>query len=158
MNNFVDESYLSDIKAKDRTRIVNNAVLYYLQKGGYDTTLWKMINLKEDYSSILAFKLDMLTDEYKKYHKTHLVDPKTGNDIDFTHLAASLNAHYINDDSYATMPIELASWGGDLQTFLADIANKVQANTNHKTIEKVCNLYLASDDNNFKILDLIYRR
>ena len=150
MNNFVDESYLSDIKAKDRTRIVNNAVLYYLQKGGYDTTLWKMINLKEDYSSILAFKLDMLTDEYKKYHKTHLVDPKTGNDIDFTHLAASLNAHYINDDSYATMPIELASWGGDLQTFLADIANKVQATTNHKKIEKVCNLYLASDDNNFK--------
>lgn len=146
MNNFVDESYLSDMKAKDRTKIVNNAVLYYLQKGGYDSTLWRMLNLKEDFSSILAFKLDMLTDEYKKYHKTHVIDPKTGNDIDFTHLAASLNAHYINDESYATMPIELTSWGGDLQTVLADIANRVKATTNHEEIKKACNSFLASEN------------
>lgn len=57
-----------------------------------------------------------------------MIDPISGDVIDFPHLSVSCNSHYNHETQFVTYPIELASWGGDLQTLAVDIADRLLAN------------------------------
>lgn len=144
-----------NIKPKDRTRIINNIVLYYLQQGKYDNILWKILDSESLETYSITKLIDYNTDKFKKYRMCHLIDPKTGKDIDFTHLAASLNGHYINEDTFNGFPIELSSWGGDLQTLLAEIAIKVNGSSNETYIKNVCKQMLGSEETSFSESDML---
>lgn len=78
--------------------------------------------------------LNNIGDYFKKYKLASIIDPKTGHEIDFTHMMASCDAHYNYEDNIMGIPIELASCGGDLETLLADVAVNCKYSTDASKI------------------------
>ena len=85
-------------------------------------------------------------EEFEIYREVDIKDPISGAIIDWAHFNASCNAHYNHQSEYFSFPIELASWGGDLQTLSADIAYKISLDTsvNRNIIENnISNRFLS---------------
>ncbi len=79
-----------------------------------------LLNIKADICSNLNERSDFV-----KYQAYQVVDPMSGDAIDFPHLSVSCNSHYNHESQFITFPIEMASWGGDLQTLSVDIAARI---------------------------------
>lgn len=83
----------------------------------------ELLNIKSDIANDLQERTDL-----SKYIYAKMIDPISGDIIDFPHMSVSCNSHYNHETQFVTYPIELASWGGDLQTLAVDIADKILAN------------------------------
>lgn len=166
----------------------NNTLLYFLQESEYSNFMWNALtgfnNVGAIYdafveSSILTFgfnawyekKLFEIKDNIlyyldknealKKYKSAKIIDPISGNLIDFTHFAASCNAHYNHDCNILHLPVELSSWGGDLQTLSADLVLESDSYSDKELINNVIediflsNKYSFSEEDFFADIDAV---
>mgnify|MGYP000909565648 CR=1 FL=1 len=153
------ESYVSRSTGYADCADTKVIVMYYLQESKYNNIFWEMLGIDSLPNSkrvswfplhipspkAILKDLDYTGDCFKKYKLASIIDPKTGHEIDFTHMMASCDAHYNYEDNIMGIPIELASWGGDLETLLADVAVDCKYSTDKSKIQKSVNLLLATD-------------
>ena len=166
----------------------NNTMLYYLQESEYSTFMWNALTgfsdigaiyntlIESDIFSIglnalyekiiLNIKENMLfclknNESLKKYKRAKVIDPISGNIIDFTHFAASCNVHYNRDCDIFHLPVELSSWGGDLQTLSADLVLESDSYSDEEFIKNVIkdiflsNEYSFSEEDFFADIDAV---
>ncbi|HCC01324.1 MAG TPA: hypothetical protein DEP60_01345 [Ruminococcaceae bacterium] len=153
------ESYISRYTGYADCADTKVIIMYYLQESKYNNIFWKVLGIDSLPNSkrvswfplhipspkAILEDLDYTGDYFKKYKLANIIDPKTGHEIDFTYMMASCDAHYNYEDNIMGIPIELASWGGDLETLLADVAVDCDYSTDASEIQKSVNLLLATD-------------
>ena len=157
----------------------NSSILYFLGQKNYSDTKWKILEGENNRSAFVRKKIekyDSLVDsdrntiiftnevaekalgdnaELSEYRTLEMVDAVERINVDFTHFAASCNAHYNQDSFVAGWPIELASWGGDLQTFSIDMFGEKDEINNYQEVYRVFNSKIGDDSTTFSMDDLI---
>ena len=121
----------------------NDSVLLFLSDEKYNKPYWKYLlgdnsnsyryNVSINESSLGKDKKRIIdaceyaekkvneSSSLEKYRRITFTDPISGEGVDIMHLAASCGAHYNQKTNVGIYPIELSSWGGDLQTFAVDM-------------------------------------
>lgn len=112
----------------DRIKFANNAVLKYIiyqryyESGGKMTEFaWREIAGNVDYAFIAYMEQ---FSEYSYLQTANFYDPSTGDEIDFVHMLATLNANYYDRLGWESIDYPLnayAGWAGDLITLAGDI-------------------------------------
>lgn len=141
----------------------NQLVLQYVRHDFYDGSDWNYVAGKIDdkFINYVDKSNKTLTNFFDD--RVNMTDPKTGKKIDFTHMAATLNANIYNSKGIKAKLVgedninNLAGWAGDLQTFIKDAQINTNYSNNYKKIYKYTLKVLGSNSkpSTFNMADLL---
>ena len=173
---------IGDIDYKELSRYFqfrsNSEVLYFLQEKDFGYMPWPYlagqgdsnkrketigslkisaedVELLEKAGDVAIFKTKE-NENIKKYRQAYIIDCITGELVGVPHFAASCCAHFVQSANVGIWPIELTSWGGDLQTFSVDLFNEYSEKDYQETAYSFSMLFAKEyGSSSFAMEDLI---
>lgn len=143
---------------------VNELILQFIRRNKYVGHKWDGVAgaLDRGYINYVISKSTYLKDYFKK--DITVFDPKTKQEVDFVHWAATLNAMLYNTEwedmgIYALMPEEhinnLAGWAGDLQTLALDVLKETDYTNDYHILREKTLDFMGKEDYTFSFDDLL---
>ena len=121
------ETYAKEyVEANGNTGSVTDLALAYIRKDTYADQMWSTL-LGEVDSNFVAY-VQSKDASFNITASDKLYDAKTGIEIDFIHLAATLSVYNMYGTSVNDISTDYGGWAGDLLTVMAEVINYKNAN------------------------------
>lgn len=122
----------------------NDLCLQYIRRNKYNTSTWQLTagTINSDFVSYIENNDEDLS-KYD-FSKMQVIDEITGEDVDFVHLCATLNAITKNKSVTLELP-SFAGWVGDLTTLMEQVVIYDDGKTDEE-LQEYANKLMASKD------------